>query len=138
MNVVTAREIANHVANLIELVSTYHATHDQEAHTTPMHPAILRDLRERIDAEQMDIVHLLDMEARLSPSERFGEWWLRDDVMEISIAKELARMAFDLIGHTAYIESGMGNPQLALSIQRCIAGTLHPATRQELLEVEVS
>lgn len=131
MDMNTARQIAERVAQLAECVAAFHATYGHDVKMTTDSPRDAWDKHSAILSAQMEIAALLDLQALQTPFSRYGEWWTRRDVMDTAIVKEMAIESFNLIGSAAYAHTA-DNAYSSLVIQQSIAGMLHPTARKGL------
>lgn len=140
MNVVAARNIAQHVASLAEQVATFTALYGAHYRLSPDSPHQAWTLYRQIMASQAEIASKLDGEALQTPYSRYGEWWKRQDVMDSALVNELASEVFSLIGRCAYVSAAHSSRSFGsdLVLQRSIAGILHPSTRPVALESEAA
>lgn len=132
MNVVKAQKIAQHVAKIAELATSFHARFGTNFRLNEESPAQAWEMYRSFMAEQAQIAALLDLDALAKPYYRWEKWWERRDVMNTGLVNELATEAIRLVERAAYIEAvGEAASEDAMRvIQEGIAGLLHPMTRQ--------
>jgi hypothetical protein len=133
INSKTARQIINDAAHLLEQVAIYQAKYGRSYTVTPMSPEEAKSLTQKIFALQCKIAESLDPEALLNPHYKCGEWWERQEVIDIGVVQELVSEACHLVSCCAYFSAdsrGMEGSYAVRSAQSTLAGLLHPATRK--------
>lgn len=133
MNTETAHTLTAESARLFELCVKFQALYGKGYRLSKDSPEAAHTLYQQTLETQRKIAALLDEDAQNEPLERLGQWWLREDVLEVGWVKELLREAIHLINICAHLEAvppdnqGL-TPALEIS-QSTIAGMLHPDTR---------
>lgn len=132
MNTTIARELATEVVHLVELVGHFQAQFGREYRLRPGSPVTAWELDQAIRSQQVTIARLLDLAALEGAFSRYGCWWTRYDVMDDSIAHELAAEATRLISACAHCEAQADHVEWSPTIQviqQSIAGMLPPHIR---------
>ena len=129
MNVMTARKIADYVAELKVTSATFTAKFGVNYKVNENSPACASQLANHAMKLQTQIASLLAPVAIQNAFSRFGTWWERSEMVPPSIVNELGSIAFDLIGRSAYNENsstGETDWDSTIVIEQSIAGLLHP------------
>jgi hypothetical protein len=137
MNVMTARHIAEHVAELKGISASFTAHYGANYCMTEESPRNAIELYRMSMSIQAKIISLLHPEALNQAYSRYGNWWERAEMIPPSIVNEIATTVFELIGRCAYAEDPeTGDIALhnTLVLEQCIAGMLHPSTHITALE----
>lgn len=137
MNTATARKIIMETAELLALCSRFQALYGKDYRMKPGSPEDAWDLYQAIFDQQRMIAEMLDTDALERPLKRWGEWWNRQETIDIALVSELAKEASHLIACCAYNEADpqryADNVGMVRTSQGVIAGLLHPAARQVAL-----
>jgi len=136
MNSETARQIISDAAYLLEQVATYQAKFGRSYTITPLSPPEVQSLTQSIFELQCKIAAALDPTSLTNPHYKCGEWWERQEVIDIGVVQELVNEACHLVSCCAYFSAearGMEGSYAVRSAQSTLAGLLHPATRQVAL-----
>ncbi len=137
MNTKHARKIMNLAARLTEYVATFQARHGRGFIVTMSSPTDVRELYEGIFETQVEIAQLLDTEALTNPHHKCGEWWERNEIPDTGVVQEMVNEISHLIACCAYFNTdsrGMEGSYAVRSAQSTIAGLLHPASRERVLD----
>ncbi len=130
MDTTTARLIAATAGDLIVLTSTFDSRYGKNYRMKPGSPEDAWQLQQAIFDQQAALGRLLDPFALENPLQRVTAWWKFQDVMDTSIATQVAAEAFHLIACCASAEATARTEPSPVIIcsQRTIAGFLHPST----------
>jgi hypothetical protein len=136
MNMATARKVISETVELLVLCSRFQATYGKDYRLKPGSPQNAWELYQAIFDKQRIIAELLDSDALERPLKRWGEWWKRQETIDIALVNELAKEANHLIACCAYNEVNTQSGEVSSAVrasQGVIAGILHPSARQVAL-----
>src|SRR5690349_5297771 len=105
MNTSTARLIAATAGDLIVLTSTFDSRYGKNYRMKPGSPDDAWQLQQAIFDQQTTLARLLDPLALENPLQRMTPWWKFQDVMDTSMATQIAAEAFHLIACCASAEA---------------------------------
>lgn len=131
--------ILEKTGKLVELTATFHALYGKDYRLKPGSPQEAWALYDSIYRTQVEIANLLDSYMIDAPHYRYGQWWERLDVMDVSIAQELLCEVSHLIACMAHHEVQQPETDYSYVIHRsqsAIAGMLHPAALQVAASLE--
>lgn len=137
MNVTIAQQVLCEAGRLVALTAVYQSRYGKDYRLKATSPENAWRLHRQIFDAQRSIARLLDAPARDNPRPRYGQWWDRLDVPDTSLAHEVVSQASHLVMACAYQEADADSEsQSVLSLQRAIAGTLHPSSLHLAAEAE--
>ena len=141
MNVTIAQQLLCEAGRLVALTAVFQARYGKDYALKANSPEHAWRLHRQIFDAQRAVARLLTDSARENPRPRYGQWWDRQDVLDSSLAHEIVSQASPLIMACAYQEADVNyraheESQSVLSIQRAIAGTLHPNSLHIISDAE--
>lgn len=129
MNVTIATQMMQEVAHLLQLSATYQARYGRYAPLKPGSSPDAWELYEQTRQSQSLIARLLSVDALNDPHYKAGEWWKRQDVIDVGTVRLLVQDITHLLACTSYHEAvpqAVGSSHSVDSAQHTIAGMLHP------------
>lgn len=140
MDIKKAHEVVSLAAHLVELTATFQTRFGRDYSLKPGSSSEAWTLYENVAYTQAEIARLLDAEATDSPHHRYGEWWLRRDVMDLGLTQQLLAEAGHLLACCATHDANQQPADFSygvISSQMAIAGMLHPSSIQIGLDASV-
>lgn len=136
MDAKTARTLMNEAAHLIELVATFQSRYGRSYNLQHNSPKDARALYDDILNAQHTIAALLDADTLQNPHHKLGQWWQRQEIIDLGMTQSLVNEAGHLISCCAYFEAdprGESYSYAIRSAQSTIAGMLHPKSLEYAL-----
>jgi len=142
MNMTIAQQLLCEAGRLLSLVAVFQARYGKNYNLIATSPEAAWRLHRQIFDAQRSVARLLVDSARENPRPRYGQWWDRQDVLDTSLAHEIVSQASHLVTACAYEEASYQindrqESHSVLSIQRAIAGTLHPNSLHIVNDTEI-
>ncbi len=126
-----ARHLLEDAGKLVHHIAVFATCYGRHYELCPGSPDDAWALYETIQAIQAEIAAGLDEILWMRPHHRCGEWWERQDVMDVSTAQAISYEVSHLIACCAAHEAkAPGSTAAIQNAQLAIAGMLHPAAIQ--------
>lgn len=132
MEIKTVHHILDEAARLIELTASFQAQYGRMYKMTASTSQDAWQLYHDIMQSQAIIASYLDMEALSDVQFPYGRWWDHADVMEPIMAQQVLSNSAQLLSSVVHAKtlSPTSISYAVHSLQRAIAGVLHPDSYQ--------
>lgn len=129
VNANIATQMMQEAGTLLQLSATYQARYGRYAPLKAGSPQDAWELYEATRHSQSVIARLLDVDALANPYNKVGQWWERQDVIDVGTVRLIIQDITQMLASASYHEAvahSTGTPHSIDSTQHTIAGMLHP------------